>query len=150
VREWEARPTRRDRGHPNLEILCRLFSQIPTVPFPVHSHEAEVVGSTSAKVKLLVDSNATGGAPSTVQFTLKAERGDVIVVPPRLPHAFAAARGKAADLLIVIAPGVERFEYFRKLTRIARGEEPPESLRDVQQIYDTYFSASREWEAARR
>lgn len=81
---------------------------------------------------------------------VQAERGDVIVVPPRLPHAFAAARGKAADLLIVIAPGVERFEYFRKLTRIARGEEPPEILRDVQQIYDTYFSASSEWEAARR
>ncbi|MGC1907892.1 MAG: cupin domain-containing protein [Candidatus Acidiferrum sp.] len=128
-----------------------------------------------------MDSNATGGALSTVQVTLtrdadgarphhhdhsaemfyvldgsvqvlsgtdivQAERGDVIVVPPRLPHAFAAARGKAADLLIVIAPGVERFEYFRKLTRIARGEEPPEILRDVQQIYDTYFSASPEWE----
>jgi mannose-6-phosphate isomerase-like protein (cupin superfamily) len=148
----------------------------------VHSQHAEVLGSASAKVKLLVDSHATGGALSTVQVTLdrgadgarphhhdhsaemfyildgsvqvlsgseivKAERGDVIVVPPRLPHAFAAARGKGADLLIVIAPGVERFEYFRKLTRIARGEEPPESLQDVQQLYDTYFSSSREWES---
>jgi mannose-6-phosphate isomerase-like protein (cupin superfamily) len=148
----------------------------------VHSHDAEVVGSASAKVKLLVDSNATGGALSTVQVTLatdadgarphhhdhsaemfyvldgsvqvlsgkeivEADRGDVIVVPPRLPHAFAAARGKGAELLIVIAPGVERFEYFRKLTRIARGEEPPESLRDVQQLYDTYFLQSPEWES---
>ena len=33
-----------------------------------------------------------------------------------------------------IAPGIERFEYCRKLTRIARGEGPPESLRDVQQL----------------
>jgi hypothetical protein len=80
---------------------------------------------------------------------VKAERGDVIVVPPRRPHAFAAARGHRAELLIVIAPGVERFEYFRKRTRIARGEEPPESLGDVQQLYDTYFSESPEW-AARR
>ena len=27
-----------------------------------------------------------------------AERGDLIVVPPQMPHAFAAAHGKSADL----------------------------------------------------
>jgi len=58
---------------------------------------------------------------------LRAEQGDLIVVPPQMPHAFAADHGKSADLLIVITPGVERFEYFRQLTRIARGEEPPEA-----------------------
>ncbi len=79
-----------------------------------------------------------------------AEKGDVIVVPPRLQHAFSAGRGSPAELLIVIAPGVERFEYFRKLTRIARGEEPPESLRDVQDLYDTYFSNCPEWDARNR
>ena len=39
----------------------------------------------------------------------------------------------------MIAPCVERFEYLRQLTRIARGEQPPESLRDVQELYDTVF-----------
>jgi len=147
--------------------------------------DAEVVGSTTAKVRLLADSSATGGALSTVRVSLdkgadgarphrhdhsaemfyvldgalqvlsgseivKAEQGDVIVVPPRLPHAFSALRGTSAEILIVIAPGVERFEYFRQLTRIARGEEPPESLRDVQELYDTYFLSSPEWEAAQR
>ena len=73
---------------------------------------------------------------------LTAEAGDVIVVPPRLPHAFAAQRGGNAEILIVIAPGVERFEYFRQLTRIARGEEPPETLRDIQDLYDNYFLQS--------
>jgi hypothetical protein len=63
------------------------------------------------------------------------------------PHAFSAARGSKAELLIVIAPGIERFEYFRKITRIARGQEPPESLRDVQELYDTYFLNSPEWES---
>ncbi len=122
------------------------------------ANEAEVVGVPSAKVRLLVDSGATGGALSTVRVTLdkgadgarphrhdhsaemfyvldgavqvlsgaeivKAEPGDVIVVPPRMPHAFSTQRGTSAELLIVIAPGVERFEYFRQLTRIARGEE---------------------------
>ena len=80
---------------------------------------------------------------------VRAGRGDVIVVPPRTPHAFCAASGSSADLLIVIAPGVERFEYFRKLVRIGRGEEPPEGLRDVQELYDTYFLKSPEWDAAR-
>ncbi|HEX4770478.1 MAG TPA: cupin domain-containing protein [Bryobacteraceae bacterium] len=79
-----------------------------------------------------------------------AEAGDVIVVPPRLAHAFAAQRNSKADILIVIAPGVERFEYFRQLTRIARGEEPPENLRDVQDLYDNYFLNSAVWEAARK
>jgi quercetin dioxygenase-like cupin family protein len=151
----------------------------------VRASDTQVVGVPTAKVRLLVDSNATGGALSTVQVTLdkgadgarphrhdrstemfyvldgvvrvlsgteivKAERGDVIVVPPRLPHAFSADSGSGADLLIVIAPGVERFEYFRKLTRIARGVEPPAGLRDVQDLYDTYFLESPEWEAAHR
>lgn len=150
----------------------------------VRGAEAEVVGAPTAKVKLLADSSATGGALSTIRVTLakgadgarphrhdraaemfyvldgvvqvlsgtdivRAEQGDVIVVPPRMPHAFSAERGHPAELLIVIAPGVERFEYFRQLTRIARGEEPPENLRDVQDLYDTYFLKSAEWDVAR-
>jgi quercetin dioxygenase-like cupin family protein len=144
---------------------------------------AEVVGAPTAKVKLLADSSATGGALSTVHVTLEkgadgarphrhdrsaemfyvlngvvkvlsgaeivnAEEGDVVVVPPGLPHAFSAERSSGAEILIVIAPGVERFEYFRQLTRIAQGKERPESLREVQDLYDTYFLNSPEWEAA--
>jgi mannose-6-phosphate isomerase-like protein (cupin superfamily) len=144
----------------------------------VHGPQAEIVGSKSAKIKLLVDSNATGGALSTVQVTLekdsdgarphrydhsaemfyvlngslqvlsgteivKAERGDVIVVPLRLPHAFAAARGHGAELLIFIAPGIEPFEYFRKLTRIARGEEPPEVLGTCRSCMTPIFQKAR-------
>ncbi|WP_066939549.1 cupin domain-containing protein [Microtetraspora fusca] len=78
-----------------------------------------------------------------------AERGDLVVVPPGLSHAFAAAPGHDADILIVITPGVERFEYFRHLERIAYGKVPPESLLDVQELYDTYFRASPTWNSAR-
>lgn len=81
---------------------------------------------------------------------IQAQQGDLIVVPPRVQHAFAAAHGKSADLLIVIAPGVERFDYFRKLERIAYGKEPPESLKDVQELYDTFFDQSPAWAAARQ
>ncbi|MFG1810458.1 cupin domain-containing protein [Streptomyces sp. NPDC049040] len=75
-----------------------------------------------------------------------AERGDLVIVPPGLPHAFAAAPGHDADILIVITPGVERFEYFRHLERIAYGKVPPESLLDVQELYDTYFLQSAAWD----
>lgn len=78
-----------------------------------------------------------------------AERGNLVVVPPGLPHAFAAAPGHDADILIVITPGVERFEYFRHLERIAYGKVPPESLLEVQELYDTYFRTSPTWDANR-
>jgi quercetin dioxygenase-like cupin family protein len=76
-----------------------------------------------------------------------AERGDLVIVPPGMPHAFAAAPGSDADLLIVIAPGVERFEYFRHLQRIALGEVGPESLLEVQELYDNHFLKSAAWDA---
>ncbi len=63
-----------------------------------------------------------------------------------MPHAFAAAPGCDADLLIVITPGVERFEYFRHLQRIALGELSPESLLEVQERYDNHFLNSAVWE----
>ncbi|MEW2619861.1 cupin domain-containing protein [Streptomyces sp. NPDC048106] len=78
-----------------------------------------------------------------------AERGDLIVVPPDRPHAFAAVPGATADLLVVITPGVERFEYFRHLQRIRLGEATPESLLEVQERYDNHFLDSVTWDARR-
>jgi quercetin dioxygenase-like cupin family protein len=77
------------------------------------------------------------------------ERGDLVVVPPGVPHAFAAAPGHDADILIVITPGVERFEYFRHLERIAYGKVPPESLLDVQELYDNHLVHSQAWDERR-
>ncbi|GLX51821.1 cupin [Streptomyces hygroscopicus subsp. hygroscopicus] len=79
-----------------------------------------------------------------------AERGDLIVVPPDRPHAFAAVPGATADLLVVIVPGVERFEYFRHLQRIRLGELTPESLLEVQERYDNHFLQSAVWDARHR
>jgi quercetin dioxygenase-like cupin family protein len=77
------------------------------------------------------------------------ERGDLVIVPPGRPHAFAAAPGATADILIVIAPGVERFEYFRHIQRIRLGELTPESLLEVQERYDNHFLHSPAWEGRR-
>ncbi|MFD7434120.1 cupin domain-containing protein [Streptomyces sp. NPDC059861] len=78
-----------------------------------------------------------------------AERGDLLIVPPGKPHAFAATPGAGADILVVITPGVERFEYFRHIQRIRLGEVGPDSLLKVQDLYDNHFLNSEAW-AARR
>ena len=93
-----------------------------------HAWSAELFYVLSGSVQLLAGDRL-----------LVAGEGDLAVVPPGLPHAFAAARGSDADLLIVITPGIERFEYFRHLARIATGQQPPQSLLQVQALYDTFF-----------
>ena len=60
-----------------------------------------------------------------------ADRGDLLVVPPHLNHAFAAHPGSTAEALIVITPGIQRFDYFRLVQRTRAGLEPPETLRAI-------------------
>jgi mannose-6-phosphate isomerase-like protein (cupin superfamily) len=74
--------------------------------------------------------------------------GDLVVVPPGTVHAFTAARDNDADLLIILTPGVERFEYFRQLQRIAAGEAPLESILQTQDLYDNHFDDSPVWQQA--
>ncbi|MFF8593252.1 cupin domain-containing protein [Streptomyces sp. NPDC015220] len=78
-----------------------------------------------------------------------AGRGDLVIVPPGRPHAFAAVPGSPADLLVVITPGVERFEYFRHLQRVRLGEVSQESLLEVQDLYDNHFLPSEAWDGRR-
>lgn len=103
-----------------------------------HASSAELFYVLSGAVQLLAGDRL-----------LIAGEGDLAVVPPGLPHAFAAARGSDADLLIVITPGIERFEYFRHLAKIAAGQQPPQSLLEVQARYDTFFDDSSAWRQAR-
>jgi mannose-6-phosphate isomerase-like protein (cupin superfamily) len=78
-----------------------------------------------------------------------AHAGDTLVIPPDTVHAFGAAPGSTADALIVIAPGVERSEYFRLLDRIRLGTADRSELLATQELYDNHFVSSAAWEAAR-
>jgi quercetin dioxygenase-like cupin family protein len=80
---------------------------------------------------------------------ITAHAGDLLVVPPELPHAFGAHRNAVADVLIVITPGVERFEYLRQVARIRNGEAASNSLHSEQDRYDTHFLDSEPWRQAR-
>ncbi len=77
-----------------------------------------------------------------------ASAGDLVVVPPGQPHAFAASAGKCADVLVMITPGTERFEFFRALARaMAPGADPAERLSVLrgQNDYDTHSTESATW-----
>ena len=78
------------------------------------------------------------------------DAGDFLVVPRNLPHAFAAPPEIEADVLIVFAPGVkDRFEYFRLVDRVVRGQASPQEILDSQERFDNHFTDSPAWRAAR-
>ncbi|MFC5825184.1 cupin domain-containing protein [Nonomuraea insulae] len=102
--------------------------------------------TTASEMFYVLDGQAQVLAGNEV---LTLEQGDVAVVPPDMAHAFAAAPGSEADLLIVITPGVERFEYFRLLARLKAGQATLEELLDSQERFDNHFLDSPAWTKAR-
>lgn len=71
--------------------------------------------------------------------------GDSLVVPRLMPHAFGATADSAARVLIVLTPGVERFEYFRLLALIQSGEATLADLAAAQDEYDNHFVDAPAW-----
>lgn len=130
--------------------------------------DADVTGGTLSSHRVELASGANGAVPhhhtasSELFYILDgrldvlvgsevhtADRGDLLVVPPHLDHAFAAHPGSSAEALIVITPGVQRFDYFRLVQRTRAGLEPPETLQASQERFDTYFVDSAAWQEAR-
>jgi mannose-6-phosphate isomerase-like protein (cupin superfamily) len=75
--------------------------------------------------------------------------GDLLVVPPGRVHAFGVHRDSAAEALIIITPGVERFDYFRHVARWREAREPRDILLGLQDRFDTHFTGSATWDRAR-
>lgn len=71
--------------------------------------------------------------------------GGTALVPRHMPHAFGATPDSGARILIALMPGVRRFEYFRLLERISRGESTFEELAASQEEYDNHFVDAPEW-----
>jgi quercetin dioxygenase-like cupin family protein len=81
--------------------------------------------------------------------TMTASAGDLVVVPPGVPHAFAAGAGSDGELLIVVTPGVQRFDFFRRLVKVMNGDAEPASLGAEQEQYDNLAAQSAAWEQLR-
>jgi uncharacterized RmlC-like cupin family protein len=72
--------------------------------------------------------------------------GDFLLVPRGVPHAFAAAPGAPADVLLVFTPGIaERSGCFRLAADVLRGRADPAEVLATQQRHDNHFLDSPLW-----
>ena len=103
-----------------------------------HDRSSELFFILDGKLDVLVGQDIVTAAP-----------GDLLVVPAGQAHAFGAHRDSAAEALIIITPGVERFDYFRHVARWREGREPRDILLGLQDRFDTHFTESAVWDGAR-
>jgi quercetin dioxygenase-like cupin family protein len=103
-----------------------------------HRSATEVFHVLAGEVDLLVG-----------QEVMRAAAGDLVVVPPLAPHAFAAAARCDAELLVLVTPGIQRFELFRTIARVRAGLQPAAALTGSADRYDNHPAPTYAWETAR-
>ncbi|GAB3751093.1 cupin domain-containing protein [Microlunatus parietis] len=72
--------------------------------------------------------------------------GGLVAVPPGVVHAFGATSDSPVSAFVFITPGVNRFDYFRVLPKILRGEIPEQELAEMHRTYDVHFTESPLWD----
>ena len=107
-------------------------------PAHFHSRGAELFYVLDGELQMLL------GADVTV-----LGRGDFVVVPAGVVHAFRPADGSSADFLVVFAPGTERFDYYRLLDRLHLGQATVQDLHDTQDRFDNHYVSSPAWQEAK-
>jgi quercetin dioxygenase-like cupin family protein len=80
---------------------------------------------------------------------ITATTGDLVVVPAGSAHAFAASAGQDGELLVVITPGIDRFDFFRSVHSALAHAAPPSSLDGIGERFDTYPVDAPAWDALR-
>ena len=73
-------------------------------------------------------------------------QGDFLVVPPNTPHAFEAAGPSATEVLFVLTHAKPRFDYYRLLESVYRGETNPAELAKTSDLYDNHYVESPTWQ----
>ncbi|QXJ21110.1 cupin domain-containing protein [Actinomadura graeca] len=109
----------------------------PGAPAHFHTKATEMFFVLDGAVRILVD-----------EEIVTLGRGDFLTVPPTVPHAFAPAPGTEAEMLVVFTPGLHRFDYYRLLERVYRGEATVQDIRDSSQQYDNHYFDSPVWAEA--
>ncbi|WP_112249000.1 cupin domain-containing protein [Kribbella monticola] len=72
-------------------------------------------------------------------------QGDFLVVPPNTAHAFEAAGTTDAEVLFVLTHAKPRFDYYRLLEGVYRGETDPAELAATSDLYDNHYVNSPAW-----
>ncbi|MGH8878109.1 MAG: cupin domain-containing protein [Stackebrandtia sp.] len=111
-----------------------LDRQSPGAPPHFHTRAAEAFFIIDGSLDMLLGDQVT---------TL--HKGDFLVVPPKLPHAFAPAAGESADVLVVFSPGMARFDYYRLLERVYRGHANFDEIPASSKQYDNHYFDSPQW-----
>lgn len=113
----------------------------PGAPAHFHTRATEMFYVLNGSMRILLD-----------EQVLTLSQGDFLTVPPTVPHAFAPAPDSEAEMLIVFTPGMDRFDYYRLLERVYRGEASVEDIRDSSEQFDNHYFESAVWqqELARR
>lgn len=75
------------------------------------------------------------------------DKGDFLVVPPNTAHAFEAAGTTDAEVLFVLTQAKPRFDYYRLLEGVYRGETDPSALAATSDLYDNHYINSATWQA---
>jgi quercetin dioxygenase-like cupin family protein len=74
-------------------------------------------------------------------------QGDFLVVPPNTPHAFEAAGSEDTEVFFVLTHAKPRFDYYRLLESVYRGETAPAELAKTSDLYDNHYVESPAWQA---
>ncbi|QDY81014.1 cupin domain-containing protein [Streptomyces qinzhouensis] len=106
----------------------------PGAPAHFHTKATEMFLVLGGTVRFLLDDQV---------LTLRT--GDFLTVPPTVPHAFAPAPGEEGNLLVAFTPGMQRFDYYRLLERVYRGEATVQDIRDSSEQYDNHYFDSPVW-----
>jgi quercetin dioxygenase-like cupin family protein len=73
---------------------------------------------------------------------LRAAEGDLLVVPPGVDHAFGATAGADGELLVMVTPGIERFDFFRAVHEVMTGSADRSILAGSDERYDNHAASA--------
>jgi len=104
------------------------------VPPHFHAQSSEVFLVLSGSLEALVG-----------EEVVTLIEGDVLIVEPSTVHALAPAADRDAAIFVVTTPAADRFDYYRLLDRVQRGDAGPEELTAAQDRFDSYFVDSPAW-----
>jgi mannose-6-phosphate isomerase-like protein (cupin superfamily) len=71
--------------------------------------------------------------------------GDLAVAPPEVTHAFAASPGCDAEVFVFITPGVQRFDFFRQVSRVLGGQADRAAVQKMQVDFDIFPVDNPNW-----
>ena len=118
--------------------LYELAPDAPEMRMHVHFGAEEMFFVLSGSMRILLDDQV-----------VTLGQGDFLTVPPTVPHAFAPAPGSEAEMLVVFTPGMDRFDYYRLLDRVHRGEATWQDVGETQDLYDNHYVDSPVWTGRR-